>query len=278
MRTNAGKDAIRRSIAGYTKSFAGAIAVGIGTDAESSASTRLTHEVARVAVDSVGLDLTASQVVYKGTLPTELDLTCSEVALFTTFKSAGAGAYDSASLFNASVNENWTLGTNAAYETVNQKVGFQTVTLRPVASATSTARLYAKKDYSGYSNNDVFNLAYNVGNGFTSAVNVRFGVDDTNYYTVGFTPVTSGYKISTTAKSAAVATGTPSWANIEYIEVRVTATAGGTAAVDFDSLRIEDTDTLDTSYAMVDRELVSPTKRKVAGRTTDVEYKVPITP
>lgn len=276
MKTIRGKLAILRSTAHLTGLFGQAIAIGLGSSAESAASTRLDHEVARIPVDFVGVDEVNSQIIFKGTLPDYLSAKYSEVGLINNQADDAAGGFGSLQIFSSVESEGWALGTGAAFETTHARVGGQAVTLRPAASATATATLARTLDLSGYSSADQFNLSFTSNNAFASTVQIRFYTDASNYYTVAFTPVTAGTRIVAVNKGAATVTGTPSWANITSVEARTTATAGGAAEVAFDSLRIEDVDTLSPLYTLVERKVVSVVT-KDPGRPRDIEIAVVVT-
>ena len=131
-------------------------------------------------------------------------------------------------------------------------------------------------DLSGYSAADAFVLAFNVGTATTSSVRALFLTDTSNYYTVNFGTPTSGYKIVSVAKGDAVATGTPDWGNITEIRVSTISTAGGASQIDYDGLRIEDTDTVNSDYVLVSRELLTTPFVKQIGMTQEIEFALDV--
>jgi hypothetical protein len=80
----------------------------------------------------------------------------------------------------------------------------------------------------------------------------------------------------TLPKSSAVATGAPTWESITQLRVATTSTAGGAGTVDFDSIRIEDTDTLNPDYVLVAREVLTTPYVKENGKIQDVEFTIDI--
>jgi hypothetical protein len=131
-------------------------------------------------------------------------------------------------------------------------------------------------DLSGYSAADKFIVALNAGNTNTSSVKLLFLTDASNYYTVTMGAAASGYQVLSVAKSTAVATGTPTWANITEMRVSTTSGAGGASQVDYDGVRIEDTDTLNADYVLVSRELLASPYTKVDGMTQEIEFSLDV--
>jgi len=131
-------------------------------------------------------------------------------------------------------------------------------------------------DLSGYSAADKFTVALNAGNTNTSAVKLLFLTDASNYYTVTMGAPVSGYQVMSVAKSTAVATGTPNWGNITEMRVSTTSGAGGASQIDYDGVRVEDTDTLNADYVLVSRELLASPYVKVDGMTQEIEFSLDI--
>ena len=69
----------------------------------------------------------------------------------------------------------------------------------------------------------------------------------------------------------------PDASDISEISIIVTATSGGSSTVYFDGLRINDEDTFDPSYGVIARSVFATALTKVAGRPTDIEYKMELT-
>lgn len=277
-----GKTYIKRYIAGLSPSIAQSIAFGIGGKAEAVGDTKLQFEVDRMDILLTSYDFVANKLIFKASLPEEFVGTIYEVALFSTPSNALAGDFDSRviSTFD-SQTEDWVdVGTllESSYSTINARIGSDSLRQAPVASGTKTDILREiSMDLSGYSGADKFVLAFNNGNAFASTVRIRFMTDNTNYYDAIFsTSPTTGYQVLEVAKASANAVGTPTWANITEIRAITTATAGGAAQVDFDGLRIDDSDTVNSDYVMVSRELLSSPFVKEAGRTQEIEFALDV--
>jgi hypothetical protein len=130
-------------------------------------------------------------------------------------------------------------------------------------------------DFSDNSSADRFTTAVNVG---ANVANVKLILytDSSNYYTITHNPTPGGYRFMNWAMSAAVPTGSPSWSNITMIAYSLTATSAGTATIDLDGLRLEDTDTPNPEYVMVARELLATPFLKEAGRSQAIEFAIDV--
>ena len=274
MITDLGRLHIKRFLAGHVGVIADSVAFGLGSTAASTGDTRLNFEFERAAVTLVSYDFINDRLVFKAEMPEEVGGTVYEVGIWSTEQDSRDGGYGSKiiSTFDSDT-EDWVGGTF----TTTARVGDDALLLAPLASATANALLEdVALDLSGYSDADRFLLAYNVGNANTSAVRFRFLTDSSNYFTYTITAPSAGYKISDLAKSAAVVTGTPDWAEINSLQVEVVATGTGSASVTLDGLRIEDTDTNNPDYVLVARQVLGIPFQKEEGRTQEVEFSLAV--
>lgn len=271
--TDDGARVILDFMCGNRGAIAQTLALGAGSTAATAADKTLGFEWASQDISFVSPDYTNENIVFKARFDAFTIGTINEIGL----KSSGlyAGEYDSRGLLTFdSGSEEWSAGT----PTTGALVGAQKLRLSPAASATTTAEnSEVFLDLSGYSNADNFKLLYHVGNANTSNVKLRFFVDGSNYYTYTINTPTSGTKIATFSKSGFVATGSPDWSAITYANVSVTATGGGSAQVDFDSLRIEDTDTYAEDNLLVSRTVLVSPLALTGGVPTEIEYTLDIT-
>jgi hypothetical protein len=274
--TTKGKQHIKRYLAHQVGDIARSISIGAGALAENVAHTALQFETGRADIILVSYDYVNNKIVFKTTLPQEMSGKIYEVAIWSQNQSTSAGEFTSKLLTTFdSAGEVWSAGS---FQTDNARLGIDALRFTPAASATVVGALNDLFiDLSGNSGADQFSIAYYNGNANVANFKVRFKTDNANYYTIQVTSPATGYQISTVAKSAATATGNPSWASISTIEVEVVAGSGGAAAIDFDGLRIEDTDTIDPNYVMVAREVLVTPVTKVAGRVMDIEFNLPVT-
>ena len=272
--TTAGKTIIMQYLAGYIGKFADSMAVGLFNTAAAATDTLLYAEWERTPVLTVTPDYANTLLVFKGRLPEASSGWIYEAGLFSPNNIDNE--YSSRVLVEFdSTKETWSAGT---FTTGNVRLGADTLRMNPGASATLVANLSnIFLDLSGYSDVDEFRVAYNVANTNSTNVSVRFYTDASNYYsaTVATNP-TTGYKVTTVAKSAFAATGTPSWANITMVGISVTSGAGGTSQIDFDMIRVDDKDSLSDNNVLISRTVPTPVA-KTAGLPLDIEYSLDIT-
>jgi hypothetical protein len=273
--TNDGKRIIMQYLAGYRASLAGSIVVGATNTAAAVTDKELGFEWARTTIQSTSPDYTNTLIIYKGRFPANVAGIVYESGLWTP--SDFTSDYSSKMILDFDSNTDvWSTGS---FQTSVARVGVDALRLAPGASATQTAqKTDTYLDLSGYSNLDEFKLAYFVNNAFTASVVVRFHVDASNYYTYTINAPTAGYKIQKFYKTDLVATGTPSYNAITYVSVSVTATAGGSASVDFDGLRIDDKDTNNIdNNVLISRAVPASPITMLPNVPMDIEYTLDVT-
>lgn len=277
--SNNGKTHIKRYLASFVPAIGRSIAFGIGTAAEAVGDKRLQFETGRSDVILTTYDFVNNKLIFKSNIPTTYSGKINEIALYSMATNPSAG--ESGGMLITTIDsstEQWTDTTTALeseFATTNAKLGTDALRQSTASGASKTDSLDVDIDLSGYSPSDTFVLAYNVQNAFTSDVVVRFMVDDSNYYSFSLGAQTAGYKITSFTKGTATITGTPTWDAITKVRVNSGST-GGAGQVDFDGLRIDDTDTLDQDYVMVARELLSTTFTKVEGRANEIEFALDV--
>lgn len=283
MITNNGKLHIKRYIAQYVPAIAQSIAFGVGNAAESANDTTLQLQVTQGPVDLPTYDFVNNAVVFKASVPDDYVGSIYEVGLYSLISDPNATNYGSQLITTFdSATEAWVDTTSAAasgFGASNTRVGVDSLIQTPAASTTKTDGLANMTlDLSGYSGNDYFTFAMNVGNAFASNVKFYFLTDASNYFTFTQTTnvQTAGYKMITMPKSTATVTGTPSWSTITEVRASTTSTAGGAASVAFDAIRIEDTDSIDLDYILVARKVLTTPVTKIEGQAQDIEFSLDI--
>lgn len=249
----------------------------MGETAETNTDTALRFEVGREDIVLVSYDFVNDKLIFKAPVSEDFSGKIYEVALFSAPSNDAAGEFGSKIITTFdSATEEWvdaSSGVDGTFNTTNARIGADALRHTPGASGNKTDSLpEISMDLSGYSAADKFVLALNVGNANTSSVSVNFMTDTSNYYLVTFAGTSSGYKILEATKGSAVATGSPDWGNITEIRVKTNSGAGGASQVDFDGLRIEDVDTVNSDYIMVSRELLSAPYIKQEGMTQEIEF------
>lgn len=275
MITNRGKTFIKRFLAGQSGTLVGAISVGIGNQAATATDERLQFEFARVPVIVTDYDFTTDRLIFKGTLSEDVEGVIYEVGIWTSETNAASGNQESRLLTSFdSATEDWDVET---YTAANTRIGVDSLLHTPAASATSASVLSGiSLDLVDFTSLDSFILAYNVGNANAASVTIRLRTDSANYYQFTVSAPAAGYRFATFTKGSATVVGTPDWANINEIEVRTTATAGGAANVQYDGLRIEDVDSVAPEYGLVSRYIPAAPITKVEGIVRDIEFALPV--
>lgn len=276
MITAKGKTFIKRYLAGQAGTVAGAISVGIGSTAATINDARMQFEFARVPVSVIDYDFVNDQLVFKATLDEEVGGKIYEVGLWTAEVNSAAGNQESKLITSFdSETEDW---SNETFDASVTRIGADSLKHTPALSTSSSSVLTGiTLDLVDYSSLDTFVLAYNVDNANTATVKVRLRTDSANYYEYSISTPTAGYKFQTWQKGTATVVGTPSWADINEVEIVTTATAGGSASVEFDGLRIEDVDSVAPEYGLVARFVPTVQTVKAEGIVQDIEYALPVT-
>lgn len=266
--TTAGKKAIIDYMAGYNQRIVDAILVGIGATAATVSDKSLAFEVGRSQVSLASADYANNAVVFKGQLPAQLECIIYEAGVRSVF--SNGNQFDSQLLLDFNADNTFSAGTLVA---TNSRIG-SALQVTAAASTTTTSTISnVYYDLSGYGPTDQFTFVYRANNAFVSTVVLRFKTDATNYYAVSISAPASGvYTINSFNKSAAVANGSPDWSNITSVDIAVTATAGGTASIDFDGLRIEDRDSAREDDVLVSRSVLGSPVTKTLGVPLDIEY------
>lgn len=280
MLTTAGKQHIKRRLS--DASLIQSIAFGIGDKVESVNDTALQLEVVSVPVNLVTLDLVNNKIIYKASIPESYVGKIYEVGGYSLLTNPTIADHTSRliSTFD-SATEDWVNPSTldyAPFTTANTRVGEDSLSFTPGASATTTYALQnIGLNLEGYSAADKFIFAYNVGNANTNQITVRFMTDASHYFEFALGSQTAGYKFVERTIGSATVTGAPSWSNISQIQVLVTSSSGGASAVNFDALRILDIDSPQTDYVLVARKVLSSPETKIAGRTLDIEFSLDVT-
>jgi len=281
MITTEGKVYVKRYLAQQVPAIAQSIGFGIGDKAEAVGDTKLQFEIGRTDINLVSYDFVNNKLIFKASVPDNIGGKIYEAALFSLPASAGRAEAGSRLITTFdSATEVWvdaTSGATATYDATNARIGSDAIRHTPAASGSKTDALKdIALDLSGYSAADKFVLALNAGNSFTSTVTARFLTDTSNYYQISFGSPTVGYNVVESTKGSATVTGSPSWANITEVRVTTNSTAGGASQIDFDGLRLDDSDTISADDIMVSRELLATPFVKIDGMTQEIEFALDV--
>lgn len=260
-----GKLHIKRFLARQATDVARGIAVGVANDGAVVAGTdmHLDFEYSRAPITLVSADFINNLIIFKATIPAEIEGTITDVGLFTSETVTGSAA----SFMVTDFSEGWSAGTLVG---TNSKLGAQSLQLSATASTSQTTQLLVDLDFSDYTRDSEFKLALHTG---SNVANVEVGFKSgVNTATYTFVP-TVGYAIKKFKISDLVGTfGTP----IDTLTVKVTATGGGTGTITLDGLRIDAYDPLDEENLMVARTVLAVPKTKQLGLPMDVQYNLEV--
>lgn len=294
MITKFGKRFITNVLAGNISFANRELAFGIGSTTATAGDTRLEFEFYRMPVSFGSIDIQETSpgsntynyyVIYKGTLPQDVSGEIKEIALYPGTRTS-LNNFDNKFIADFEDNTVWFDSSNfnpPLVTTPSPKIGSSMIDITATSNSTKEykARVNAF-DMSGYSVNDSITLAYYKNDNNLSNIKVRFYSSTTAYYeaTVVSSPSSgTGHRISSVTLNNMLSNpvNSPDASNISEISIIVTATSGGNSTVYFDGLRINDEDTFDPSYGVIARSVLGTTLSKVAGRPTDIEYKMELT-
>jgi len=281
MITAAGKDHIRRFLAGYETAIAKSISVGIGNAAENAADICLQLEVSNTVVNSVTYDFANNKLLFKGSLEDDTQANIYEIGLYSLQSNPAAAGYGSRIITTFdSVTESWmntATGNPSNFDSTVTRIGIDSLVQTPSASNTEVSNLAnLTLDLSGNSGNDTFTFAYNVNNSNTNNITIKFITDSSNYYYYSLGAQTTGYKFVSVTKGSASVTGSPNWAAINQIQVETNSKASGASSVEFEAIRIEDRDSQNLDFVLVARKVLTTPITKLAGQALDVEYSMDV--
>jgi hypothetical protein len=291
MITKFGKRFIANLLAGNASLSNKDLAFGIGSTAATDNDTRLEFEFYRTPVSFGSIDVQDDGlggynyfVVYKCTLPQDVVGEIKEIALYPGIKTS-INNFDNKFIADFEDNTSWFDSLSANPQLVSSptaKIGNKMIQVISSSSSTKSYKANVNSfDISGYSVNDTLTLAYYKNDNNLSSIKVRFYSSATDYYeaTLVSSPASgTGHRLSSVALNTMLnnPVNNPVASDISQIEIIVAASGGGSSTVYFDGLRINDEDTFDPTFGMIARSVLGSTLSKVAGRPTDIEYKLEI--
>lgn len=273
--TLSGKRLILQFLASSVGSYAGAISYGTSTTPAVNTDSKLGFEFGRSAILLRAADPTTGRITFKASLDPEVAGVINELGIWP-YLSNSSTEYGGHMVTTFDPNTESLSG--GAVNTTTYRIGAESYGASPAASGTSTISLTSiRNDFSGYSDTDIFSLAYFLQDANTASIAVRLKVDNSNYFgytiTTGSTP---GYVVTDWTKSQFTATGSPTWDAITSADFLITAKAAGATTVLLDGLRVNDTD-IYPDYTLVSRAVLGTPITKSAGEQVDLEYLLEFT-
>jgi hypothetical protein len=288
MITKFGKRFLTDYLAGNSDFTSKDLALGISSTAATVNDTRLGFEFYRlpVTLSSINIEEVSSvfkyYAIYKATIPQDISGVVTEIGLYPGVRKS-ANFFDSKFITSFENNGLW-------FDSIGGNPQLKVNTTSPVFTAmigetmvqfdvnTSSVKEYTNSivsiDLSGYSVNDTLSIAYKKVDNNVSKIRVKLYSSDTQYYYADFTPASgSGDRIQSVSMSTVfgnTSATAPDATSITKVGIEVTAGSGGSTAVYFDGLRINDEDTFDPQYGLISRSVLTTPLQKPSGRPVDM--------
>jgi hypothetical protein len=266
------------------------IAIGIGSVQPTANDTDMQFEFYRSGVFLGSSDIqtntatgqTTYSVVYKTTLPTDVEGIISEIGIFPTasaqntdYSSRYISSFEDVSFWKDSSGNQPT-----AVSTPSPKIGSSYFSVSAPIGQTKSYSIDTIFDISGYGVDDSITIAFYQTDLNLDYVYARFYSSPTNYKEVRFAGTTSignkilNAKLSSLFNSSFSSAGATDFSAITSIEVGTKAKSSGATNVLLDGLRLNDDDRYTTQYGLISRSVLTTPIVKKLGVEMDIEYKI----
>jgi len=266
------------------------IAIGIGSQAATVNDSDMEFEFYRSGVflgstdiqTNTATGITTYAVVYKTTLPTDVEGIISEIGIFpsssaenTDYSSRYISSFEDVTLWKDSNGDQPT-----KVSTPTPKIGSSYFSLSALSNQSKSYSLDTVFDLSGYGVKDGISIAFYQSDLNLDYIYVRFYSSPTNYKEIRFDGTLSiGHKIiakqlSDLFNSSFSSSDPTDFANITKIEVGAKAKSSGASTVLLDGLRLNDDYKYNTQYGLISRSVLSQPIVKTLGVEMDIEYKI----
>ena len=258
------------------------IAIGIGSQAPTLNDSDMQFEFYRSGVFLGSTDIqtntatgvTTYSVVYKTTLPTDVEGVISEIGIFPTGFTQNTD-YSSNYISSFEDTTSWKDSSG------NQPISVSYFSITATAGQTKSYSLDTIFDLSGYGVDDSMTLAFYQTDLNLDYIYARFYSSTTSYKEIRFPGYsTIGQKISLPVKLSSLfnstfsSTGSTDFSKITTIEIGAKAKSSGTTNVLLDGLRLNDEDRYNSQYGLISRSVLSTPLVKTLGVEMDIEYKI----
>jgi hypothetical protein len=268
--TNSGRLGILNALSGQRQGWASSIVAGVGGTPEDISNTSLEFSYSGGDINATIIDPINEKLYFKSSLPLQDEFTIYELGCYSSntlsTQSSESGGGNLLMIFTSNISWTDTDGTHT-YDTDNNRIGENSVNYIMAGSGTASGYSTYISDLSFIPNNAVFKLAY-----FTEEIAelaLRFKIDDDNYFEYTGWTTSDGYHIDSILKSDFTSTGSPTWDNIQQLEIAVEATPSG-GVVSLDGLRYELP--LSEESHLLSRVVLNTPQEKLPGVPLDIEY------
>jgi hypothetical protein len=265
------------------------IAVGIGPQAENDNDKDMQFEFYRSGVFLGSSDIqtntstgeTTYSIVYKTTLPPDVEGIISEIGLFPTanlqntdYSSQYISSFENVSSWYDENGNQPVLALSPA-----PRIGSSYFIVSALSNSSKSYSLDTIFDISGYGVNDGLTIAFRQQDLNLDYIYVRFYSSPTNYKEIRFnSDTTVGNKIIKKPLSdlfnSGFFSGSVNFSLITRIEIGAKAKNTGTCIILLDGLRLNDEDSYNTQYGLISRSVLSTPIVKALGVEMDIEYKI----
>jgi hypothetical protein len=266
------------------------IAIGIGSQAPTLNDSDMQFEFYRSGVflgssdiqTNTATGITTYSVVYKTTLPTDVEGIISEIGIFPS-GSAQNTDYSSKYISSFENTTDWKDSSGAqpiSVSTPTPKIGSSYFSITAASNQSKSYSLDTVFDIAGYGVDDSISLAFYQTDLNLDYIYARFYSSPTNYKEIRFLATTSiGHKIlslklSSLFNSTFSSAGATDFSKITIIEIGAKAKVSGATNVLLDGLRLNDEDRYNSQYGLISRSILSTPIVKPLGIEMDIEYKV----
>jgi hypothetical protein len=266
------------------------IAIGIGSQAPTLNDSDMQFEFYRSGVflgssdiqTNTATGITTYSVVYKTTLPTDVEGIISEIGIFPS-GSAQNTDYSSKYISSFENTTDWKDSSGAqpiSVSTPTPKIGSSYFSITAASNQSKSYSLDTVFDIAGYGVDDSISLAFYQTDLNLDYIYARFYSSPTNYKEIRFLATTSiGHKIlslklSSLFNSTFSSAGATDFSKITIIEIGAKAKVSGATNVLLDGLRLNDEDRYNSQYGLISRSILSTPIVKPLGIEMDIEYKL----
>ena len=293
--TNFGKDAIWKYLCGSVPEWGGAIAVGAGTTAAASGDKKLEFEFARNSTLLKSPSLSGSDriITLKTSLEPNVSGIINEVGVYNTLGPTNPSTFDGRIItqFGEGVNDSgevnpleWSYNIKTTIDSTTSRIGSQNIQIDGTAGnvvsylggTNTAAQGYLSIDLTKYSPLDTLEIAYKLITAISTSgktMKITFYDDQqtpaaiSKTWTFGSSVSVGYYNNTATLSEFTAVSGTFNY-NVSIIKVETDA------KVSFDAIRIDDTDSTDTTYGLVSRAVLGTPITKKNGDNIDIEYRL----
>ena len=286
--TSQGYNIIRNYLAGNTRNWAGAIALGaMNQNSPSSSDISLEYELARYPISISGVR--GNNIALVAEIDSSFSGQVFELGIYPQLRNDSSGGFDDRVI--VTFNENWTdssgVSLPSSYFSGTEDTPLARSVYRSIIFNNNAliAETETSVGMSGYSDLDSVSILYKTQTtGNNQTIRLKFYDDQlpvagTRYFDFVFDGSTTGYKKVSSQLAYFTETGN---FNDVVSKVELTSFSGTQATIHIDSIKFDDSDSINPDFALVSRALIGQVNgsastdyfEKRAGSTMIIEYEM----